>query len=285
MREFKKTYRPVQRCKHARSQDPEKREATRDPLPERYRIDWEPAEGYRSRARDTRGRLQTLGGVPEIRRASLEGYRKHAERPMDPIRRRVRLGETIPPAEKVFLIFQPPTEGIRQGKAGVPVEGGRAVGIVEDRYRFSLHPEVMEKTTDKALARAWGEAPRERFPTRRALSLDTGFQSRPPQGALAERGEPVVLPKPGKRSAADRTRERLPFFVRLRHRPSAVESAINAWEVPGLDRCRDSGMTGFKRSVARAVVARTSQRRGAVLREPEREPERARRRGPSSKAA
>jgi IS5 family transposase len=56
-----------------------------------------------------------------------------------------------------------------------------------------------------------------------------------------------------------------------------VESAINALEVHGLDRCRDSGIDGFKRYVALAVVARNIQRLGAVLLEQERERERARR--------
>jgi hypothetical protein len=44
-----------------------------------------------------------------------------------------------------------------------------------------------------------------------------------------------------------------------------VESAINALEVHGLDLCRDHGITGFKRYVALAVVARNIQRLGAIL--------------------
>ena len=50
------------------------------------------------------------------------GYRAHAERQIDPIRRRVLAGEKIPHNEKVFSIFEPHTEWISKGKAGVPVE-------------------------------------------------------------------------------------------------------------------------------------------------------------------
>ena len=46
---------------------------------------------------------------------------------------------------------------------------------------------------------------------------------------------------------------------------SAVESAINALEVHGLDRCPDHGVDGFKRYVALAVEARNIQRIGAIL--------------------
>lgn len=46
---------------------------------------------------------------------------------------------------------------------------------------------------------------------------------------------------------------------------SAVESAINALEVHGLDVCTDHGIDGLKRYVALAVVARNIQRIGAIL--------------------
>jgi IS5 family transposase len=49
------------------------------------------------------------------------------------------------------------------------------------------------------------------------------------------------------------------------HKHSAVESAINALEVHGLDRCPDHGIEGFKRYVALSVVARNLQRIGAIL--------------------
>ena len=63
-----------------------------------------------------------------------------------------------------------------------------------------------------------------------------------------------------------------------------MESAINALEAHGLDRCPDHGIDGFKRYVALAVVARNLQRLGAVLRRQDEEAEK-RKRGPYKKAA
>ena len=94
----------------------------------------------------------------------------------------------------------------------------------------------------------------------------------------------MVLPKKGKLSKADHKREHDPEFIRLRHRRSAVESAINALEVHGLDKCPDHRIDGFKRYVALAVVARNVQRLGAVLRRQDEEQEK-RKRGSYQKAA
>ena len=76
----------------------------------------------------------------------------------------------------------------------------------------------------------------------------------------------VVLPKKGKLSEKDKERERSDEFKRARQQHSAVESAINALEVHGLDVCPDHGIDGFKRYVALAVVARNIQRLGALVR-------------------
>jgi hypothetical protein len=193
-------------------------------------------------------------------------------------------GETIAHAEKVFSIFEPHTEWIVKGKAGVPVELGLRVAVVEDQHGFILHHQVMEKTTDDRVAVAIVQETQARFCGLSSVSFDKGFHSRQNQAELKSLLDRVVLPKKGKRSAADSAREQEPEFIRLRRRHSAVESAINALEVHGLDRCPDHGIDGFKRYVALAVVARNIQRLGAVLRQQERENE-ARKRGPYRKAA
>ncbi len=120
--------------------------------------------------------------------------------------------------------------------------------------------------------------------TLRAVSMDKGFHSPGNQEALKSRLECVVLPKKGRLSQADQARENEPEFVELRKQHSAVESAINALEVHGLDKCPDHGINGFKRYIAMAVVARNIQRLGAVLRQQEHEAAQ-RKRGPYKKAA
>ena len=59
--------------------------------------------------------------------------------------------------------------------------------------------------------------------------------------------------------------EQADAFARARRAHSGVESAINAQEVHGLDRCPDHGINGFKRYVALAVLARNIHRIGAIL--------------------
>ena len=68
-------------------------------------------------------------------------------------------------------------------------------------------------------------------------------------------------------SLNDKQREHSADFIKARHQHSAVESAINALEVHGLDRCPDHGLHGFKRYVSLAVLARNIQQLGVKIRE------------------
>ena len=51
---------------------------------------------------------------------------------------------------------------------------------------------------------------------------------------------------------------------------SAVESAINALEVHGLDKCLDHGIDAFERYVGLAVLSRNIQKLGTIKRDMER---------------
>ena len=282
--QFRKAYQKVQRLRHSTSQDEAKRDAKRQEIEAAYQTYLDQAEGYLERARYTRDRLHIGCSIPEAMLSPLDGYMAHAERQIEQIRRRVLQGETIPHHEKVFSIFQPHTEWIVKGKAGVPVELGLRVGVVEDQHGFILHHQVMEKCTDDQVAVPLVEQSKARHPELSSVSFDKGFHSPRNQADLKEILERVVLPKKGKRSKADTERENDPEFIRLRRRHSAVESAINALEVHGLDRCPDHGIDGFKRYVALAVVARNIQQLGVVLRKQEAEAQK-RKRGPYKKAA
>jgi IS5 family transposase len=279
-RQLKTLYRQVQRLKHSTSQDPDKRAAKQEDVRAAHRAYLEAAEALLARVRETRVHL-IVSAVPAPFLDEIDLYLGDAERQIDQIRRRVLLGQTIPHAEKLFSLFQRHTEWIVKGKAGVPVELGLRVAVVEDEHRFILTHQVMEKTTDDQVAVALIEQAQARFPTIASASFDKGFHSPANQSALAALIPQVVLPKKGKRSEAQREREAAPEFSRLRRQHSAVESAINALEVHGLDRCLDHGLDGFKRYVALAVVARNIQRLGALLRQQEAE----RQRGPYRRAA
>ena len=155
---------------------------------------------------------------------------------------------------------------------------------MEDNNGFFLHHQVMEKATDDKVAVSMVDESRQRFSALSTVSMDKGFHTPANQIALKERLDLVVLPKKGRLSKANIVREYDPEFIALRHQHSAVESAINALESHGLDKCPDHGTEGFKRYVAMAVVACNVHRLGAVLRQQEREAQE-RKRGHYKKAA
>ena len=280
VRQFKNLFRQTQRLKHSTSRDEDKRQVRQAAVREAHRAYIEQAQVHLDRARETRHRLKDLV-LLEALLGELDDFMGHAQRQIDQIRRRVLEGQSIPHAEKVFSLFQPHTEWISKGKAGVPVELGLRTCVAEDQHRFILHHKVMQRITDDAIAVDMVEETRQRFGTLRSVSLDKGFHSKSNQTRLREVVEVVVMPRKGRLCAADRASEAEAGFVRLRHQHCAVESAINALESHGLDRCLDHGIIGFKRYVALAVVARNVQRLGAILRQQEAD----RRRGPYKKAA
>jgi transposase, IS5 family len=196
---------------------------------------------------------------------TIEGFADHAKRQIEQIHRRVMDGEAIPHQEKVFSIFEPHTEWISKGKAGVPVELGLKVSIVKDQFGGILNHRVMQHETDDQVAVPLIKETKDQFPNLKQCSFDKGFHSLPNQERLAELLDDVILPRKGKLSAAALAIENTPTFIHSRRKHSAVESAINALENHGLDRCPDQGIAGFKRYVALAVLARNIQLIGALL--------------------
>jgi len=281
LREFKKLYRRAQKLKHSTSQDEAKRQQKEAAMREAHRVYLDQAKLYLYRAMDSRRKLQHYV-LAEVFLGELDEFMGHAARQIDQVNRRVLQGQSIAHEEKVFSLFQPHTEWISKGKAGVPVELGLRVCVVEDQYRFIMNHQVMQGTTDDVVAVPIIEATQQRFANLHSVSMDKGFHSKDNRARLEGLANVIVLPKKGKLSAADRERESDTEFVRLRQQHSAVESAINALEQHGLDVCRDHGIDGFKRYVALAVVARNVQRLGALLRQQEAERIK---RGPYRKAA
>jgi transposase, IS5 family len=280
LRQFKKLYRQVQRLKHSTSKDPDKRAAKQADVRAAHRTYLEQAEALLVRVRETRVQL-VVSKLPAVLFEEIDLYLGDAERQIEQIRRRVLWGQTIPHEEKVFSLFERHTEWVSKGKAGVPVELGLRVAVVEDQHRFILTHQVMQKTTDDQVAVTLVETALAGFPRISSASFDKGFHSPANHIALAALIPQVVMPKKGKLSQARRAQEADPEFVALRRQHSAVESAINALEAHGLDRCLDHGIDGFKRYVALAVVARNIQRLGAILRQQEAQ----RQRGPYLRAA
>lgn len=270
LRQLKKLYRRAQKLKHSTSRDEGKRLDKEAAMREAHRAYLDQAQVHLDRAIGTRRLLSHLVLAP-VFLGELDEFMGHARRQIEQVDRRVLQGQGIPHEEKVFSLFQPHTEWISKGKAGVPVELGLRVCVVEDQHRFILNHLVMQGVTDDAIAVSIVEETMQRFGPLRSISMDKGFHTKVNQEDLQVLATVVVMPKKGRLSAIDRARESEPEFQRLRQQHSAVESGINALEQHGLDVCPDHGIAGFKRYVALAVVARNVQRLGALLRQQEAE--------------
>ena len=276
VRHVKRLMRTAQNKKRSKAKSEEKQQENEALIVAAHQEYLDVADRYLSKAQATLALFAAQGFSSELDvlvKLEIEDYMRHAVRQIDQTRRRVINAETIGHEEKVFSIFETHTEWISKGKAGVPVELGVKVCILEDQHQFILHHQVMEKQTDDQVAVSMVTEAQKRFPKLNACSFDKGFHSPANQLQLKEQLELVALPKKGKLSQQAKAAEQTPEFIKARRAHSAVESAINALEVHGLDTCPDHGIDGFKRYVALAVVARNIHRIGAILwkREQERE--------------
>ncbi len=263
---IKKLYRTAQKLKKSTSTDDKKKEQREEAITEAHQAYIETVESFLVKARATMAKISGSGN-PFCIASILEiaDYIQRADRQIDQIRRRVLQGEVIPHAEKVFSIFEPHTEWISKGKAGVPVELGQRVCILEDQYGFILHHQVMKKTTDDKVAVPMVQAAQKKFPGLISCSFDKGFHAPSNREELEVLLDFVVLPKKGRLSIEDKSREHSEDFISARYQHSAVESAINALGVHGLDRCLDHGSEGFRKYVALGVLSRNIQKVGAEL--------------------
>ena len=265
-KKIKKHFNLVRKLKRSSSKDAGKKARREELIVDAHHQYVALVQACVSRAQETIAILKDMGIGSVVRMAAIEHYIAHAERQIDQIRRRVIEGETIAHHEKVFSIFETHTEWISKGKAGVPQELGLCVCVLEDQHGFVLHHQVMESQKDVDVAVAMVAEAKKKFAALAVCSFDKGFYSPAHRKQLGEILDQVVLPKKGKLSAADKQIEYNEEFIAFRHQHAAVESAINALENHGLDRCLDHGIDGFKRYVALAVLARNIQILGAKLR-------------------
>ena len=264
LRQVQRLLRQVQRMKASHSSDEQKQAAQDEKIRHAYGQYLELASSLVGRAEETLKQLATQEEAA-VEREAIVGFVDHAYRQIDQIQRRVLHGEKIPHAEKVFSLFEPHTEWISKGKAGVPVELGVNTCILEDQYGYILHHQVMQGKTDAAVAVPMVKETQARFPGLKQCSFDEGFYTPTNQADLRALLEVSVLPQKGRLSLEEEAFESSEVFTTARRQHAAVESAINALEVHGLDRCPDHGIDGFKRYVALAVLARNIQQLGARL--------------------
>jgi transposase, IS5 family len=88
-----------------------------------------------------------------------------------------------------------------------------------------------------------------------SLSFDKGFTRTEDRELLSLYVPQVVMPKRGKKNAAEAERESEKKFMALRKQHCAVESEINSLEHHGLNRCLDVGLQGYRRYVGYGVMS------------------------------
>ncbi len=134
---------------------------------------------------------------------SIRGFIGHVRHRADLTGRRILKGGTIPHRGKVHPISGPHTRWISKGKAGVPVEPGLPVRVLEDRHGFLPHRSVMWEGSDVDVAVPMGGEARARFPDLSVVSFDRGPHS--PPDRLGPAGMPEPTPCRGKAGCRRRT--------------------------------------------------------------------------------
>jgi IS5 family transposase len=143
LKKIKQLFRKAQQLKRSTSKVPEKKQKREQLIIEAHQAYIDNANDFSKRIRNTIGTFDSSDFEVRAIIAEIKMYLGHADRQRDQIYRRVVKGETIPHDEKVFSIFQEHTEWISKGKAGVPVELGLKVCVVEDQYGFILNHRVI----------------------------------------------------------------------------------------------------------------------------------------------
>ena len=176
---------------------------------------------------------------------------------LDLVERRLLKGETIPAHEKVFSIFEPHTEWIQKGKQRPNVELGHRLLIATDQHQLIQDYAVLmrQAEVDQSVPVAGRLLGRYGAGSVASLSFDKGFTREADRELLSLYIPEVVMPKRGKKNAAEAQRESGKAFMALRRQHSAVESEINSLEHHGLNRCLDVGLEGYRRYVGLGVMS------------------------------
>jgi hypothetical protein len=187
----------------------------------------------------------------------LEYFHRMLDKHLDLVERRLLQEQTIPAHEKVFSLFEPHTEWIQKGKQRPNVELGKRLLIATDQHQLIQDYDVADGVADVDRSVPVADRLLGRYGAGNvaSLSFDKGFTRTEDRELLSLYVPVVVMPKRGKKNAAETERESEKQFVALRKQHSAVESQINSLEHHGLNRCLDVGLQGYRRYVGYGVMS------------------------------
>ena len=274
---FRSLYNTLSKMRHSNSQKEAQKQRRREQIEDAVRNYLKVAQAHLLKARALRKYLNDECTEFEL-------HMNYTELFIGQITRRVLNGETIPADEKVYSIFEPHTEWICKGKAGVRQELGVKVCIVEDQFGFILNHRMMYKEQDKDIAFEMTSDTQKLFPELRSISFDKGFYSKKDengdnnQSNIETLNVIAHLPVKGRPNKDTQKRQSSTEFIAARKQHPAVESAINALESHGFDRCPDKGAPNFERYAAMAISASNIHHIGAIIMARELEAERKKKR-------
>jgi IS5 family transposase len=203
-----------------------------------------------------------LGTAPSPRahrlRSVMETFIPRVRQVIDQTRRRVLEGEPVPATEKLVSIFEPHSAIIRKGKLGKPTEFGRAVWVDEVEGGIISRYVVLAGNPDDATQlvpsldhhiRRFGRAPS-------LLVADRKVATEVNERIAHQHGVRwVVLPQPGRKTAARQAYERQSWFRRGRDWRAGIEGRISGLKRRHkLDRCRYHGEDGMERWVGWGII-------------------------------
>ena len=172
--------------------------------------------------------------------------------------RRVLQGQTVPPDEKLYSLFEEHTELIKRGKAAKPVEFGHKVLLAQTGEKFIHHYQALPKRCeDKDLLEPALAAHKQLFGDYpEVLSADKSFYERMKQILALEKKIAVVsIAKKGRRNQEEYERETSEEFLEGQRFRAGVEGSISVLKRAfKLNRCLFKGFKHYAASVGLAVL-------------------------------
>ena len=189
----------------------------------------------------------------------LETFIPRAEQVVSQTVRRVFQDEKVPAGEKIVSLFEPHSAIIRRNKARKPTEYGHKVWLDEVDGGIITRWQVLEGNPNddqqwlpslEHHIECFGRPPNQ-------MSADRGVHSPQNEKIAQERGvKRVILPQPGRKSAARQRHEKQRWFQQGRRWHAGVEGRISVLKRRNeLDRCRDHGIQGFGRWIGWGVIS------------------------------
>jgi len=197
--------------------------------------------------------------IAELRK-QIEHYRELGQRVIDQARRRVLEGEAVPPAKKIFSIFEPHTDLIKRGKIQTPVEFGHKVFLAESAQGLITQYEVLDGNPadqDQVEASLLNHLATFDHPPD-CYAADRGFFSEQNVRTCAKKGVPEIsIPqRGGKKTPAREVYEKSASFKKGQRFRAGIEGRISVlFRGRGMKRCLAQGRERFELFVAAAVLA------------------------------